>query len=146
LISRLCAAVALILSLAGCDYLYHQRTVYAIEGATLIDGGPLPPVSPAVVVVVDGKITAMGLASEVTIPRNAQHIDATGRFICPISLSQPLTVGGPGDLIVCDVNPTRDPEYKKKSIYGRINNGLWSYEADSPSRKNMQMKPRIVPK
>ena len=120
--TRLGAAATVILGLAGCDFLYHERAVYAIEGATLMDGNVLPPITPAVVVVEDGKITAMGPASEVAIPSNAQSIDGRGKFVFPMSLSQPLKIGGPADLIVCDVNPARESDYKRH-IFGRIDNG-----------------------
>jgi len=139
------AAVALLLGLTGCDYLYHQRTVYAIEGATLIDGGVLPPISPSVVVVVDGKITAMGRPSEVTIPSQAERINASGRFVIPLSFSQPLMVGGPGDLYVCDVNPVRMPAYKKY-LYGRLENGRWWGPEELLMQKRPQQKARPMSK
>jgi hypothetical protein len=133
-ITRFGAAVTVIAGLAGCDYLYHERAVYAIEGAMLIDGNVLPPIVPAVVVVEDGKITAMGPASAVSIPRQALRIDGSGKFVFPMSVSQPLKVGGPADLIVCNVNPAREPDYKKH-IFGRIDNGHWWSTADLPARK-----------
>lgn len=133
-IIRLGAAVTVILGLAGCDFLYHERAVYAIEGATLMDGNALPPIAPAVVVVEDGKITAMGPAASVAIPSQAQHIDGRGKFVFPMSLSQPLKVGGPADLIVCNVNPARAPDYRKY-IFGRMDNGRWWTTAELPARK-----------
>ena len=132
-IIRLGAAVTVILGLAGCDFLYHERAVYAIEGATLMDGNALPPIAPAAVVVEDGKITAMGAAAEVAIPSRAQRIDGRGKFVFPMSLSQPLKVGGPADLIVCNVNPARVRDYKKY-IFGRIDNGRWWSTAELPAR------------
>jgi hypothetical protein len=140
-IIRLGAAVTVILGLAGCDFLYHERAVYAIEGATLMDGNALPPIAPAVVVVEDGKITAMGAASEVAIPRQAQRIDGRGKFVFPIS--QPLKVGGPADLIVCTVNPARDPDYKKY-IFGRMDNGRWWSTAELPARKGTRPKAGVL--
>ncbi len=138
-ITRLGTAVALMLGLAGCDYLYHQRAVYAIEGATLIDGNVLPPIAPAVVVVDDGKITAMGPASEIVIPGRAQRIDGRGKFVFPASVSQPLKTGGPADLILCDVNPAREPDYKKH-IFGRMDNGRWWSVEDTPLGKGLPQR------
>jgi hypothetical protein len=130
----------LILGLAGCDFLYHERLVYAIEGATLMDGNALPPVEGAVVVIEDGKITAMGPASEVVIPRNAWHIDGRGKFVFPESVSEPLHTGGPSDLFLCNVNPARDPDYRRK-IAGRMENGRWWSAEDSPLRKGTAQRP-----
>ena len=129
--------MALMLGAAGCDYLYHQRAVYSIEGATLIDGNVLPPIVPSVVVIEDGKITAMGREGEVAIPRQALRIEASGKFVFPTSFTHPLKVGGPGDLYVCDVNPVLDPEYKKH-IYGSIDNGVWWSKSESTIRKGAQ--------
>jgi hypothetical protein len=142
-IIRLGAAVTVILGLAGCDFLYHERAVYAIEGATLMDGNALPPIAPAVVVVEEGKITAMGAASEVEIPRQAQRIDGRGKFVFPMSLSQPLKVSGPADLIVCNVNPARDPDYKKY-IFGRMDNGRWWSTAVLPARKGTRPRAGVL--
>lgn len=133
-INRAGALAALLLSLAGCDRLYHERLVYAITETTLMDGGVQPPIEEAVVVIDDGKITAMGPAAEVAIPRNAWRIDGRGKFVFPSSLEQPLQTGGPADLILCTVNPARDPDYKNK-IAGRMDNGRWWSADDSPLRK-----------
>ena len=133
-ITRLGAVVVAMAGLAGCDFLYHQRAVYAIEGATLMDGNVPPPIVPAAVVIEDGKITAMGPESEVDIPRNAWRIDGRGKFVFPMSVSQPLKAGGPADLILCNVNPARDPDYKRK-IAGRMENGRWWNAEDSGLRK-----------
>ncbi|MGO9241082.1 MAG: hypothetical protein ACLQBJ_09760 [Bryobacteraceae bacterium] len=133
-INRAAALAALLLSLAGCDRLYHQRLVYAITGTTLIDGEVQPPIEDATVVVDDGRITAMGPASEVAIPRNADLIDGRGKFVFPSSLEQPLKPGGPADLILYTVNPTRDSDYKGK-LAGRMDNGRWWSADDSPLRK-----------
>ena len=53
-----------------------------------ITGGKLYPVSGApiengTVVIVNGKITAVGAAAAVTIPAGAQRIDATGKWVTP---------------------------------------------------------------
>jgi hypothetical protein len=127
-------ALALMLSLAGCDLLYHERQLIAITGTTLIDGEVQPPIENAVVVIDDGKIAAMGPAAEVAIPRNAWRVDGSGRFVFPSSVEQPLKVGGPADLILCNVNPARDPDYKRK-LAGRMENGRWWSADESPLRK-----------
>lgn len=46
----------------------------AITGATVIDGTGRPPIPDAVVVMRDGRITALGAAREVTVPNDAAVI------------------------------------------------------------------------
>jgi imidazolonepropionase-like amidohydrolase len=53
----------------------------AIVGGTLIDGTDRPPVEDAVVVIAEGRITAAGARSRVTIPDRATILDAHGRSI-----------------------------------------------------------------
>src|ERR1700678_4814476 len=55
----------------------------AIVGGTLIDGTNASPVPDAVVVIDKGRIVAAGPKSAVKIPKNAQKIDAHGKFILP---------------------------------------------------------------
>ncbi len=60
----------------------HATTI-AILGATLIDGTNAAPVPDAVVVIDKGRIVAAGPKGSVKIPKNAQKIDAHGKFILP---------------------------------------------------------------
>jgi imidazolonepropionase-like amidohydrolase len=55
----------------------------AITGATLIDGLGGAPISPATVVTRQGKIVAAGPAAAITIPADAERIDAAGKYIIP---------------------------------------------------------------
>src|SRR5690348_10042890 len=52
--------------------------VTAIVGATLIDGTVVPPVADSVVVIRCDRITAVGPRGSVTIPPDANIIDAAG--------------------------------------------------------------------
>ena len=61
----------------------RQDSVIALVGGTLIDGNGGPPVANATVLVRDGRIVAVGPASNVTVPRNARVINAAGKFITP---------------------------------------------------------------
>jgi hypothetical protein len=112
----------LTLALAGCG---ERPGRYAIVGATLMDGTALPPVAPSVVLVDHGIITAMGARGTIEIPASARVIYATGRFVFPLKLDQPLAVEGPADLILCNVNPARDPDYLKKTS-GQMEAGRWT--------------------
>ena len=55
----------------------------ALTGATVIDGTGRAPVRDAVVVITDGKITAVGPRASVRPPPGAQRIDLAGKTIVP---------------------------------------------------------------
>ena len=55
----------------------------AIVGGTLIDGTGVDPVKKGVVVIEGGVITAAGPESQVSVPANAQKLDAAGRTVLP---------------------------------------------------------------
>ena len=55
----------------------------ALVGATLIDGLGGPPVRNAVVLVRDGRITAVGTKAQVRIPKDAAVVDCAGSWILP---------------------------------------------------------------
>jgi hypothetical protein len=113
------------MALAGCAAPERDSSSYAIVGAMLMDGTALPPIGDSVVLIEKGKISAMGPASEVSIPSGAKRINGRGRFVFPRILDQPLSVEGPADLILCEVNPARDPDYMKKTA-GRMEKGHWT--------------------
>ncbi len=60
-----------------------QPRSLAITGATIIDGTGKAPLSDGVVVVVDGRIAAVGRARDVSIPRGAQKLDGRGKYVIP---------------------------------------------------------------
>src|SRR5579864_8149568 len=60
----------------------HASTL-AVVGGTLIDGTGAAPVTNAAVVMKDGRIVAAGPRAKVKIPRQAQIVDASGKFILP---------------------------------------------------------------
>lgn len=62
--------------------LYGQE-VLVIEGGTVIDGTGSAPQADTRIVVRNGRIQAIGPASQVNRPASAQVIDATGKFIIP---------------------------------------------------------------
>jgi imidazolonepropionase-like amidohydrolase len=55
----------------------------AVVGATVIDGNGGPPLADATVVIVNGRITAVGPSSTTTVPAGADVIDGSGRFMTP---------------------------------------------------------------
>jgi imidazolonepropionase-like amidohydrolase len=57
--------------------------VFAIVGATLVDGTDHPPVSNSVVIIRGGRIAAVGKRGELPIPHGMKVIEATGQTIMP---------------------------------------------------------------
>jgi imidazolonepropionase-like amidohydrolase len=55
----------------------------AYVGATLIDGTGAPPTQNAVMVIEDGRVSAVGPATEVEIPRGATQVDLSSRYVMP---------------------------------------------------------------
>jgi hypothetical protein len=55
----------------------------AIVGATLIDGTGAAPVTDSVVVIQNGNIVGAGPRAKVKVPKDAQVIDAKGKFLLP---------------------------------------------------------------
>ena len=60
----------------------HSSTI-AIVGATLIDGTGAVPVTDSAVVIENGRIKAVGPRSKVKIPKDANVVDAAGKFLLP---------------------------------------------------------------
>jgi imidazolonepropionase-like amidohydrolase len=58
-------------------------TPVALVGGTVIDGTGREPLADAVVVVRGGRIEAVGPRGEVEVPRGAEEIDVTGRYVIP---------------------------------------------------------------
>jgi imidazolonepropionase-like amidohydrolase len=57
--------------------------MHAILGGTLIDGTGRPPVRDAAILVEGGTIRAVGPRLGLTVPENAEVVDATGRTVLP---------------------------------------------------------------
>ncbi len=55
----------------------------AITGATVIDGTGKAPITDGVVVITNGRITAVGKAGSVPVPTGTRSIDAKGKFVIP---------------------------------------------------------------
>ena len=60
-----------------------QAPAVALTGARVIDGTGRPPIEAATVLIVDGRIQALGAASDVTVPADATRVDASGKTIIP---------------------------------------------------------------
>jgi Amidohydrolase family len=57
--------------------------ILAITGATLDDSTGAPPVKDSVILIEDGMIKAVGMRSQIRIPRGAIILDASGKYAVP---------------------------------------------------------------
>ncbi|MCC6770747.1 MAG: amidohydrolase family protein [Gemmatimonadaceae bacterium] len=70
----------------------------AITGATVIDGTGRAAMPDATVLIVDGRIAALGAARTVTIPVGATRVDGRGKFVIPGLMDANLHLYLNGDL------------------------------------------------
>jgi len=63
-------------------------------GARVIDGTGAPPIEDGVILVESGRITGVGLRSEVTLPPGAEVVDLGGRTVVPGLINSHGHVGG----------------------------------------------------
>jgi len=103
--------------------------VLAITGATLLDGTGSPALDRSVVLVADGRITAVGTAGELAVPAAARRIDARGRFLVPgfVETHAHLAVG-PVSFSVEDGVPvptvTAEPELAPLTLRALLAHGV----------------------
>jgi hypothetical protein len=79
-------ALSLALLLAPSLYggAHAQNTpVLAVIGGTLIDGTGRAPIENSAIIIENGRFTTVGHKDEVSVPPNAQIVDASGRTILP---------------------------------------------------------------
>lgn len=67
----------------GQDRALAEPGSVALVGGTIIDGTGGPPLANATLVVIDGRIAAVGPREEVAIPAGVRRLDVAGRFITP---------------------------------------------------------------
>ena len=77
---RLVVAIAFI---TFCSLAEAQTKAVAIVGGTLIDGTGRAPLEDSAVVMLNGRIQAVGKRGELAIPQDAEVIDAKGKSILP---------------------------------------------------------------
>ena len=77
------ALVLFCLLLAPFAFAQQQSAVIVIQGATLINGTGSPAIRNSAIVIDNGKIVDVGPRNDVRAPKNAQTIDARGKWIIP---------------------------------------------------------------
>jgi imidazolonepropionase-like amidohydrolase len=82
--ARLICALAVTSALAGVPAASAQPPpATVITGATIIDGTGAAPIRDGVIVVDDGKITALGPRSSVRVPPGARVMETAGKYVIP---------------------------------------------------------------
>ncbi len=92
---RLAVAIAALLLAASAA----AQSRLALVGGMLLDAYDVPPVHHAAILIEDDRIVAVGPASEVQIPDDAEVVDTRGRVMLPglIDLHAHLVVAGHGE-------------------------------------------------
>src|SRR5688572_7880747 len=75
-----------------------RASFVAFTGATVIDGTGREPIANAVILVTNGRITAIGPAAQVKVPAAAEHVALNGKFIIPGLINAHGHVNTPDDL------------------------------------------------
>src|SRR5438876_6510705 len=77
------AVIAMLVAMKAPPIAGQQSSVLVVDGATLMDGTGAAPVANSVIVIDNGRITAVGPRSRVRIPAGARTLDAKGKFVVP---------------------------------------------------------------
>ncbi|KEO74307.1 amidohydrolase family protein [Anditalea andensis] len=73
----------LLLSSCATDEQVSEGDYTAYTGASIIDGSGDQPIENGVLLIREGKVTAVGSCDDVSIPEEAHMVDLTGKFIIP---------------------------------------------------------------
>jgi len=148
MLHRLCCAAALLLA---APWALAQETPIAFTNARLIPVSG-PEIERGTLVVQDGRIVAVGRAGEVSIPRGAERVDASGKVVMPGLVDTHSHVGGPGggdssapmhpEVRVLDsINPF-DPGFRRVVAGGITTMNVMSGSGHLLSGQTVYLKPR----
>jgi len=80
-------AITTLVVVAACSMIWScsapRKPVLAITHVTVIDATGAPPQQDMTVVIIDERVTSLGASSSTAIPRGAQVVNATGKFLIP---------------------------------------------------------------
>jgi imidazolonepropionase-like amidohydrolase len=91
------------------------ETVHVLKGARIIDGTGRAPIENGVIVVQGNKITAVGPAAQVKVPKDAHAVDLTGRTVMPGLITAHSHLG----LVLNGKN--RDDAYTRENVLQALN-------------------------
>lgn len=100
--------VRLLLTLLALPVLLSAQEPVLIEHATLIDGSGGAPLPDAAILIENGRIRAVGPASEVSAPKGTKVIDAAGKTVIPGIINLHGHVGMTKGLVQAQENYTRE--------------------------------------
>ncbi len=103
--------------LAACTAGAGFAETKVLQGFTLIDGNGRRPVSPAAMIVNDGRIQWVGPQSQLKMPAGAESIDLTGKYVMPGIINLHGHVGNTLDLDQGAKFATRENVEKQLAMY-----------------------------
>jgi imidazolonepropionase-like amidohydrolase len=112
-INRFLSAVCLAACCAGAAFAETK----VLQGFTLIDGNGRRPVSPAAMIVTDGRIQWVGAQAQLKKPAGAETIDLSGKFVMPGIINLHGHVGNTLDLDQDAKFATRENVEKQLAMY-----------------------------
>src|SRR5690349_7029142 len=87
---KICSVVVILIALASLafgqgrnEFVRYSEPVIALTNVRVIDGTGSPAVETQTIVITNGKITAVGPASSVTVPNGAKTVDLNGYTVLP---------------------------------------------------------------
>ena len=120
----LIAALALLVMItSACADPHSGADVKAIVGATLIDGESTQ-ITHSVILVSDGRITAVGPQQSTPIPAGSEKVNGLGKYVVSAKRGVRLERGTPADLLLLSANPLESPANYEK-IERRMVAGKW---------------------
>ena len=87
---------------ASCGSPSAEPQVKVIVGAQLDPGHDRPRIEHSIIVIRDGKFEAVGLQSEIPVPKGAQMISGKGKLVTPDPSTSVIAAGEPADLVLRD--------------------------------------------
>src|ERR1041385_6216837 len=102
----------------------QQSGVIVIQGATLINGTGSPVIRNSAIVIDGGRIVDVGPRNDVRVPKNAQTIDARGKWVIPGLIDAHVHFSQSGDIYtrpdIVDLRKWRSYEMEMAWIRERL--------------------------
>jgi imidazolonepropionase-like amidohydrolase len=135
--------VAFVVTLASAFGLAQSRGTpagVAYDGARLIVGNGSAPIDAGVLLVQNGRITAVGRKGAVTVPAGATHVDVTGKTIMPAMINAHVHIGYEGYTSWGAANHTPQnvlDHLQREAFYGV---GATQSVGSSPTEQSLQFQ------
>lgn len=143
---QLLAALMALSSAIGGSANAHEASTIAFVDATVVPMDRERLIPGQTVVVVDGKIAAMGPAAQVSVPRGARRIDAHGRFLMPALSDMHVHVEGESfDALLSPETRklTKDAPFED-FLFPYVANGVTTVQVLSGTHELLPLRGRIA--